>query len=168
MRYERWVVSLGVCALLACESPRGSAPLTPDQAVAVSKDVRGFMSEVADGVSTRGPAAWRDYFADTPQFFMASEGRLTFPSGEAAAQGIEGITRSISHIELRWGHEVRVDPLTSTLAIVAVPFHESLVLATGRKVEEDGYFTGLTELGSKGWRFRNAHWSVAAPPVVPP
>jgi hypothetical protein len=30
------------------------------------------------------------------------------------------------------------------------------------------YFTGLAELGPEGWKFRNAHWSVAGPPRPAP
>lgn len=29
-------------------------------------------------------------------------------------------------------------------------------------------FTGLAELGPEGWKFRNAHWSVAGPPRPAP
>jgi hypothetical protein len=31
-------------------------------------------------------------------------------------------------------------------------------------VEESGFFTGTAEYRSGRWQFRNAHWSVAAPP----
>ena len=81
--------------------------------------VRTFAQGVARGVSERGPAAWRDSFADTSSFFMASEGRLVFPSGDSATRGIEGLKRVIG------------------LAMAAASYR---------------------------WRFRDAHWSVLAPP----
>ena len=32
--------------------------------------------------------AWRKHFADSPDFFMAVNGKLVFPNGQAAAQAI--------------------------------------------------------------------------------
>lgn len=168
MRAVRVAIGVWACLALGCASPRTAAPLTSGQAAEISIGIRAFMSSVAAGVSTQGPAAWRDYFANTPQFFMASDGRLAFASGEGAAEGIVAVTKLISRIELRWGNEIRVDPLTPTLVMVAAPYHESLAFAAGGKAEEDGYFTGLAELGSTGWRFRNAHWSVVRAPVASP
>jgi hypothetical protein len=42
----RVVIGLGLCASLACASPRGAAPLASDQAVALSAEVRSFMLPV--------------------------------------------------------------------------------------------------------------------------
>jgi hypothetical protein len=53
-------LALGACA----------APQTPST-TATADSVRTFAESVARGVSERGPAAWRDYFADTSAFFMA-------------------------------------------------------------------------------------------------
>jgi hypothetical protein len=138
-------------------------PLTIDQSVATTNSVRAFAANVADDVSRRGPLAWRDHFADTPNFFMAAMGELVFANSDAATRGIEELPRSIAHIELRWGDPLLVDPLTSSLAMLAAPYHEVLVDNAGHRMESSGYFTGLAELGSAGWKFRNAHWSVAAP-----
>jgi hypothetical protein len=130
--------------------------------------VRAFAATVADDVTRRGPLAWRDHFADMPSFFMAAEGHLVFANSEAATRGIEELPRSIAHIELRWGDPVLVDPLTPTLAMLAAPYHEVQIDPAGHRVEENGYFTGLTELGPAGWKFRDAHWSVAASPPSEP
>ena len=141
---------------------------TADQAAANATSVRAFAATVADDITRRGPAAWRDYFADTPSFFMASDGRLVFANSEAATRGINELTRSISHIELSWGEPLLVDPFAPTFAMMAAPYHEILVDSGGHRVEANGYFTGLAELGPAGWKFRNAHWSVAGPrPAVP-
>jgi hypothetical protein len=56
-----------------------------------------------------------------------------------------------------------VDTLTTALAMMAAPYHEVTVDPAGHRIESSGYFTGLAELGPAGWKFRNAHWSVAAP-----
>jgi hypothetical protein len=94
---------------------------------------------------------------------MAAEGHLVFANGDAAMRGIRDLPSMIAHLELRWGEPMLVDPLTPTLAMIAAPYHEVQVDPSGHRVEEDGYFTGLAELGPAGWKFRNAHWSVIAP-----
>ena len=132
--------------------------------VGVADSVRAFMETVAREVTRDGPAAWRRQFADDAAFFMAAEGRLVFPSAEAAAKGIDELTRVIAHIELRWGNEVRVDPLGAGLAMVGASYTEVRADTAGHRVDEAGFFTGLAEHRAVGWRFRDAHWSVVGPP----
>jgi hypothetical protein len=84
-----------------------------------------------------------------------------FANSAAATAAIQELARTIPHIELQWGPDLRVDPLTPELAVMAAPFHETLVGAKGGRVEESGYFTGVAELSGGRWQFRNAHWSVA-------
>ena len=146
----------------------GAATLDAPHASALIDSVRVFMANVAQGVSQRGPVAWRGYFEDSPAFFMASEGRLVFPSSDSATRGIQGLTRVIAHIELRWGDTLRVDPLAPGLAVVGGPYHEVRIDIQGRRLDEQGYFTGVAEHGRAGWRFRDAHWSVVAPPARVP
>ena len=146
-----------------------SVPKTEGTAAApvLADSVRAFMEMVARDVTRDGPAAWRRQFADDAAFFMAAEGRLVFPSAEAARRGIDELVRAIAHIELRWGDDVRVDPLAPGLAVVAAPYTEVRVDTAGRRVDEAGFFTGLAEHRADGWRFRDAHWSVVgAPPAV--
>ncbi len=145
-----------------------SQALTPARAAAVEESARAFMRAVAHDVTQDGPAAWRKHFSESPSFFMASEGRLVFPNRAAATKGIQDFARTIKHIELRWGDDLRVDPLTSDLAIVAATWHEVQVSVEGKRVETTGFFTGCVEYQNGRWQFRDAHWSVAAPlPAVP-
>ena len=121
---------------------------------------------MAEDVSNRGPVAWRDHLANGPNFFMASEGRLVFADSAALDRGLVDLTATIAKIDLTFGKDLRVEALTPTLAMVAASYHEVLVDKTGKRVKENGYFTGLAEKGPAGWKFRNAHWSVAAAPVA--
>jgi hypothetical protein len=157
------VVIVGAILSDGCSRAGTFPPLTIDQSTATTNSVRAFAAAVADDVTRRGPLAWSDHFNNTPSFFMAAEGHLIFANGEAAMRGIKDLPSSIAHLELRWGEPMVVDPLTPTLAVLAAPYHEVQVDPAGHKVEENGYFTGLAELGPAGWKFRNAHWSVAAP-----
>ena len=143
-----------------------SVPRTEGERAApgLADSVRTFMETVAREVTRDGPAAWRRQFADDAAFFMASEGRLVFPSAEAARRGIDELVRVVAHIELRWGAGVRVDAVAPGLAVVAAPYTEVRVDTAGQRVNDTGFFTGLAEHRPEGWRFRDAHWSVVGPP----
>ena len=172
MRLWSWILLMAVVASIGCQGQRdtgGNGPsLTPERKAAVEDGVRRFVLRLAQDVTQEGPAAWRKEFADTPSFFMASEGHMVFANGQAAAQGIQDLTRMIKHIELRWGNDLRVDPLTPDLAVVATSWQEVREDMEGHQVTESGFFTGVAEQRNGQWRFRNAHWSVAAPPAKAP
>jgi len=158
----RTATLLALAALAACarESPRElSAPELAAERAAVS----AFVREVAADVSREGPAAWSRHFAGGKEFFMAADGVLVFADGDAAARGVEALTKTITAIELKFGEDLRVDPLTRDLAVVAVPYHEVLTDADGQRTESRGYFTALAERRAGRWRLRDAHWSVPGP-----
>jgi hypothetical protein len=133
--------------------------MTPDEAVAVDRAVRAFMQTVSHSVTQNGPNAWIKYFDATPAFFMAVNGQMAFPNAAAAQEGTRKFAQTIRQIELKWGNDLRVDPLTNEFAIVAVSWREIQVDTAGRSVTETGYFTGLAEYREGHWQFRNAHWS---------
>jgi Domain of unknown function (DUF4440) len=145
-----------------------SPSLTPIRAAAVEESVQAFAQTVARDVTQEGPAAWRKHFADSPSFFMVANGRMEFSNSAAVTAAMQDLTRAIKQIELRWGDDLRVDPLTPHLAVVATTYHEVRVDPAGHRVEESGFFTGTAEYRDGRWQFRNAHWSVAAPPPAVP
>jgi hypothetical protein len=156
-----------VIAAIGCQGqPRVADPsgsLSAADRTAVEQGVRGFMNAVAQDVTQGGPTTWAKEFADGPNFFMASEGVLVFPSGAAAAQGIPALTQIIRKIELQWGPDLRVDPLTPDLAAVGSTYQEFRTDPQGHELTEKGYFSGVVEQRNGKWQFRNAHWSVLAP-----
>jgi hypothetical protein len=139
-----------------------SRPSTDDHAV--EQAVGALMQTVAKDVTRNGPLAWLKYFDTGPAFFMAVNGRMAFPNSAAAKEGTRKFAQTISHIELKWGDDLRVDPLTTHLAAIAVSWREVQVDTAGRRVDETGYFTGLAEYQDGHWQFRNAHWSAPVPP----
>src|SRR5262249_6983983 len=141
--------------------------LSVPEKAAVTRMVQEFMAAVARDVTAEGPHAWRKYLSQQHDFIMASNGQLVFESGEAAQKGIGELEQTIDHIELHWGQNLHIDPLTNTLAEVGVPFHEILLQKTGQRVSVDGYFTGLAEHSDPGWQFRSAHWSVPGASTIP-
>jgi hypothetical protein len=149
-------------------SPTGPAELqslTPASAATIDESARKFMHTVAHDVTQEGPLAWLGFFNKGPEFFMAVNGQLAFGNAAAATEGTQNFARTINHIELTWGNDLRVDPLTADLAVVAASWREILVDKAGHRIEEAGYFTGLAEYRDGSWRFRDAHWSA---PISPP
>lgn len=129
----------------------------------VENGIRQFMIDVSQQVTQRGPAAWTDFFSTDPGFFMVSDGALAFQDADAAARGIKALTHTLKHIELQWGHDLRIDAITPNIAAVAVSWHEVQVDKDSREATEQGFFTGIAELKDNRWRFRSAHWSSAKP-----
>jgi hypothetical protein len=161
------LVAVALTASVVKAGDRDRADLPVFQAAAVTKSIQEFMATVAKEITAEGPRGWRKYLSQQPAFLMASNGQLVFESGEAAAKGIAALEKTIDRVELQWGEPLHVDPLSDTLAQVAVPFHEVLIQKTGERIPADGYFTGLAERGAGGWQFRSAHWSVPPSAAAP-
>jgi hypothetical protein len=154
---------LARAALLALALCCGTRPTPAEPPPDVAASARSFMLEVARGVTRDGPTAWQRYCADTPAFFMAVNGRLQFADGAAARAGIEALPALIRRIELRWGGDLRVDPLGADYAVVAASYTELQVSPKGQRRIERGFFTGVLERSGEGWKLRDAHWSSAGP-----
>jgi hypothetical protein len=154
------VLGFGMPCHAACDSQTLSAA----QKAAVADGVRAFLVTVAHNVTQEGPSAWRKHFLDDPAFFMAVNGRLVFSDSQSTTQGIQDAARMIKHIELTWGNDLRIDPLTPNLAVVATSFSEIQTSAEGKHITETGFFTGIAEYRSGRWQFRDAHWSDNPPP----
>ena len=138
---------------------------TPASAAAAGESARTFMRTVAHDVTQEGPLAWLKFFDTGPAFFMAVNGQLAVPNVAAAEEGTRNFARTINRIELIWGDDLRIDPLTAELAVVAASWREIQVDKDGHRIEEAGYFTALAEYRDGHWRFRDVHWSA---PISPP
>jgi hypothetical protein len=148
-----------IAVALAGAASAAPAPLTPAERAAVSADVRAFMLKVASEVTQHGPTAWRAQFSQTPQFFMAVNGALAFADSAAASRGIAALPGIIQSIELKWGDDLRIDPLTAQFAVVASSYYEMQTHPDGTRTADRGYFTAVAERGAPGWTLRDAHWS---------
>jgi hypothetical protein len=155
--------ALLLCAALCLNARVAGAVdvLPPDVASHVERDVRQFMQAVAADVTQHGPTAWRTHFATSPAFFMAVNGQLQFASSADAGSAIDALPKSIQHIALKWGDDLRVDPLTAVYAVVASSYTEKLVGPDGATRYDRGYFTAVAQAEGGHWTFRDAHWSSA-------
>ena len=166
---------LASVALIGCgthgkhDAVRVESPeLSQKQYIAIDGGVRAFMRDVAHDVTQDGPAAWRKYFADTPEFFMVVNGKIAFANSAEVTAGLPHVALAIKQIELKWGDDLRVDPLAPDLAVVGASYHELQVWADGHTVEDSGYFTGVAQFLDGRWQFRDAHWSEPVPPPPAP
>ena len=122
--------------------------------------MRVFALEVAQDVTLRGPGAWAKHFSTAPEFFMASQGSCSSRTGPTPPRASRQLTHTLKHIELRFGDDLRVDPLTPDYAVVAASFTEVLTDNADHDTPVSGYFTALAERRGNAWVFRNAHWSL--------
>ena len=157
---------LAGCSARTAE-PAELQSLTPASAAAIDESAARSCIPWPMMSLKRGPLAWLKFFNTGPEFFMAVNGQLAFPNAAAATEGTQNFARTINRIELTWGDDLRVDPLTGELAVVAASWREIQVDKGGHRIEEAGYFTGLAEYRDARWRFRDAHWSapISAPPA---
>jgi hypothetical protein len=172
MRLRCWILLIPMMVAIGCQPSVVTSGrvegLTAVDRTAVDQSVRGFMASVAQAVTQEGPTAWSKEFEGGANFFMAVDGKLVFPTGEVAARAIPGVARAIPHIELKWGDDLRVDPLTADLAVVGSSYQEIQVDPQGHMVNETGFFTGVVERRNGKWQFRDAHWSETAPATKAP
>jgi len=159
LRIRLLLVVLTLATCVPCRAGEPSNSFTQKEALAADRAVRAFMQTVSLSVTRDGPLAWTKYFDASPAFFMAVNGQMAFPNVAAAQDGTRKFAQTIRQIELKWGDDLRVDPLTSKFAVVAVSWRETQVDTAGHSVIETGYFTGLVEYREGHWQLRNAHWS---------
>jgi hypothetical protein len=133
----------------------------------VKDSVSRMTANIARDISNKGPAAWLNYFEDTPDFFMANDGQLVFkdyPSAKAFI--LNTVVKIIPGIKLRWDH-IRIEPLTPELASIGADFHEDQINNVGKTLSYDGYLTGVAHYSGRAWKLRSLHWSIKAPIDTP-
>jgi hypothetical protein len=132
MRVRRWVLLMCAAASLGFQGcgyfADNSRSLTEARRAAVEDGARQFTATVAHDVTQDGPIAWRKFFAEGPEFFMAVNGKLAFPDGQSAEKVIPEIAGQFKHIELRWGNDLRLDALAENLCSVATSYTENIEL----------------------------------------
>jgi hypothetical protein len=145
----------------ACKSDKH--PLTAQDSIAVTDSVKLLVNNISQNLGIKGPVIWLDYFDNSPQFFMAADGQLSFTNYQSAKAFIrDTLVKNMSKIMLKW-NGLRVDPLTRQFAAIGSNFHEDITLTNRQVLSFDGYFTGIAILTPQGWKLKNAHWSMKKP-----
>jgi hypothetical protein len=155
------LVSAALLSLLACQNAVPDS-LDPAHAAAIQDSVSDMAAAIARDLERDGPTAWLSYFLDGPEFFMASDGNLVFPSIDSATSFVRGFAPGIADMELVW-EDMRVDPLSPGAAVLGASYREVLTDTAGSELRFRGYFTGLAVHTPMGWRLRDLHWSSPLP-----
>jgi len=147
-----------VISIISCNKPGQSFDVTESNLV---KDtVTNMVLNVEKDISISGPAAWLNYFENSPHFFMATDGNLVFKDYQSAKAFIlNTLVKSIPHIKLRWDH-IRVEPFSDNIASIGADFQEELTSNAGKTVFFTGYFTATAHKTNVGWKLINVHWSI--------
>jgi hypothetical protein len=154
-----YTVMIAALVLSSACNTKDSNALTESLKSAVTDSVLQMANHIAIDVNSSGPSAWLGHFDDTIGFFMAVNGELAFPNYDSASVFIKNrLAKLISKVELTWS-DIRIDPLTPALAMMAASYQEVLLDSLGQKRTVLGYFTGLAQKTSVGWQLRNCHWS---------
>jgi hypothetical protein len=148
----------GILLLAACHTKT----LVPEskEPGPVKDSVRLLLTNLQNGLSQQGPIVWLNYFDQSPDFYMATEGQIAFKDYPVAKQFIETILiKKISTIHLTF-NQLRIDSLSTALAVIGTGFHEDLTDSTGLITHSDGYLTALARQTADGWKLENLHWSI--------
>jgi len=154
------IVLLLVIACLVASCQPSASTLDSKESNLVMDSVHLMTANLINDLSSRGPVAWLNYFEESPDFFMVSDGQLAFKDYQSGKLFIENtLIKNILNINLQWNH-LRIDPLTSELASMGGNFHEDLTDSSGKIIQSDGYLTAVAKLTNRGWKIRNLHWSM--------
>jgi hypothetical protein len=154
------ILTVSICVFmifLFCNC-RSSAQTKPG----IQEGVRKMAEAIVRDLHNEGPIAWLKYFTKSKQFFMASNGMLVFPNIDSANKFVPIFAKQIKRVELKW-KDIRIDSLSPKLGIMGASYHEDLIGEKGVQDSPSGYFTGLVENTSSGWKLRDAHWSTGGP-----
>jgi hypothetical protein len=154
-------LAISLLALTVFFSCKQSTPtFTANEAAMVKDSVQNLVGKTERVMLDKGPMGWLDYFENSPDFFMASDGELTFNNYTTADLFIKNtLAKQVTKINLKF-IDTHIDPLSFQSATIGANFHEYMLYATGKSTDIDGYFTATAHLTDKGWKYRNLHWSI--------
>ena len=138
-----------------------TAKLTPAGSAMVKDSAVKLMTNIENDISAKGPAAWLNYFDDSPGFFMASDGKIAFTSYASARKFVlDTLAKIIPRIKLVWNN-IKTEPLANNAVFIAAGFNEDLTDTKGLTQHTHGYFTAIAGPGGNHWKLKNLHWSIS-------
>src|SRR5471030_1507458 len=155
MKKDNLLLSIKLTALLFILSlivscKQNAATFTANDAATVKAGVQKLADSTEKAMLHKGPLGWLDYFENSPDFFMASDGSLSFSDYNTADLFIKNtLVKQVTKINLKF-IDLRIDPLSLQTATMGANFHEYMLYASGKSTEIDGYFTATAHLTDKG------------------
>ena len=158
MRSNFFYSLLTLSLLLSCSN---NVPKVESRSVTDS--VHKMISGLVNDLSNHGAVAWLNYFEESSDFYMVSDGKIAFKDYQSAKNFInDTLARLIVKINLQLSN-LRIDSLNETMAFIGADFHEDLTDSAAKLIRADGFVTALVKQTEKGWKFRNLQWSLKAP-----
>ncbi len=152
-------LSLAFCVFLISACHCSNKEFTTADKALVKDSVNKFMTDIAIGITAKGPSAWLTYFQNDAAFFMADDGKLASPGYDSSRRFITNtLVKTIRKINLKWS-DTRIDPLAIGIASVGSNYHEDITIANGATILFNGYFTAVVIQTDEGWKIRSLHWS---------
>jgi len=158
MRITTPAAIAGLTILLGCQ-PGDRPASTGEHVTPYREGISHFAEQITGDLAREGLTAWLRHFQRSPAFFMASGGRVVFPSNDSADAYVTGLATTVRAVELHW-QQLRIDSLTPDLALIGTPFTESLTDTAGHTQRIAGYFTAIAQRHGNDWQLRDAHWSL--------
>ncbi len=154
--FKYWLLLPAIAFMLACNYSKPQ--LTYGEIGYVQEQVGELTKNIATDVSAKGPTAWLNYMQDTSYFFLANDGELALKDYSTASKFIKDtLVNRITKETLKWSN-VRIDPLSNTVASIGCNFHEDMTIKDSAQTY-NGYFTAVAVLVNDEWKLRNMHWS---------
>jgi ketosteroid isomerase-like protein len=140
-------------------APQGESPGARTSSALDS--ARALLASVPTALGDRGPAAWLDFFEDTPSFFMASDGAIAFADRVTAETFLDDFSRKVSGMVLEW-HQPRFEDLGGDIVAVTASYDETIRMRDGTESSFGGHMSGVIRRQGGRWRFQHLHWSSPA------
>lgn len=152
------LVALPLLALLAVRTADShAADLTESDRARIGTEVEAFLASYLDVLEARDPDAVRELYVDDERFAWFTDGELRYDSVDSLLAGLAAMEGMVFSTE---SSEVRVTPLTHSLAHAGSSFQTSIRQGDRVVFEYGGVITWLLESGDDGtWRVLKGHTS---------
>lgn len=128
------------------------------QKIAITDSVKNMTANISRDLATKGPVAWLDYFDNSPQFIMISDGKVSFHGYNSANKFIrDTLSKKMSKISLKWIH-MHIYLITRDTVYINSNVYEDITMSNGETTDYDGYFSGAALSTKDGWKLINLHW----------
>ena len=143
--------------MIACGTASPSH-LTESHKGAMVDSVEQMLDKYQASLNTEGFATALEYYADSPDFHIAENGRIAYAAHDSVASALTALhnAKSTTHLELR---ETKIVPLAPGVAGVTARYFQVIRDSTGRELPLEGVLTMTVVHRSEGWKFLYGHTS---------
>ena len=134
------------------------AQLTTSDRGAIVDDVRRFLRDYQNAVSSGDLAAIAQLYDDDPAFHWIENGKVSYESHAALVAVFKGFQSSVQELQLSV-RDTRIEPLAPTVANVSGSYSQVFIDQAGKRYETAGAMTLVVVRRDSGWRILMGHVS---------